>query len=115
MDFFENWEEFYAKGASVPFYRKSEGGVDFIGFDTRECTPPAPMVNALAALNLVTDANTRVVMINHMYPAGLIPKIADKFEIERENLEGKEVKLTFTLKTGASVSKFDTAVTCDGV
>ena len=31
-------------------------------------------------------------------PAGLIPKIEAKFDIEREDLEGEAVKMTFSLK-----------------
>ncbi|WP_193431642.1 hypothetical protein [Campylobacter pinnipediorum] len=110
MSFFNGWQEFATEGASVSFYKKD----DFIGFDSRKCMPPEPMVNAMVALNLVKDKNTKIIMINHKFPVGLIPKIEDKFDIEREDLENGEVKLIFTLKQNASLPNFETKQICHG-
>lgn len=111
MNMFEGWQSFDAEGATVPFYKKSEGGVSYIGFDSRPCVPPEPMVNAMVALKFA-DKNTKIIMVNHKYPVGLIPKIESNFNIERENLDGEQVRLTFSLKDGASLDGFNFDKTC---
>ena len=49
-------------------------------------------------------------MVNHKFPAGLIPKIQEQFDVEREDLEGGAVKMTFSLKQGADVKNVDTSL-----
>ena len=93
----------------MPFYRYSQGGVDFVGFDSRPCVPPEPMINALVAIKFANQ-NTKIVMVNHKFPAGLIPKIEEQFDIEREDLDGGAVKMTFSLKQGADVKNVDTSL-----
>ena len=39
-EFFKNAEQFNVEGATVPFYKFSENGVSFVGFDSRPCVPP---------------------------------------------------------------------------
>ena len=114
MNYFENWEEFNAQNATVPFFKTSENGVNFIGFDTSKTGCPEPMINALAALNLVKDENTKVVMINMHFPKGLIPKIEDKFDVESSDLDDGNVKVIFSLKKGEQAQNYDTNVTCHG-
>ena len=109
MNFFDGWQEFSADGATVPFYKINKDGVNFVGFDSRPCPPPEPMLNAFAAIAFA-DANTKILMINHKFPAGLIPKLQAQFNIEREDIEGGAVKMTFTLKSGASVDGVDTSL-----
>ncbi|CZE48490.1 hypothetical protein [Campylobacter geochelonis] len=111
---FKNWEEFSVDGASVPFYKKADESSEYIGFETTSCTPPGPMVNAMFALNLVKDKNTKVVMINHKFPAGLIPKIEDKFDYLRTDLDNGAVKIEFSLKDGAVLQAYDTNQVCHG-
>ena len=93
----------------MPFYKFSENGVSFVGFDSRPCVPPEPMMNALLAIKFA-DKNTKIVMVNHKFPAGLIPKIEKSFDVEREDLEGGAVKMTFSLKEGASIENIDTSL-----
>ncbi|CAD7287240.1 hypothetical protein [Campylobacter suis] len=114
MNFFDGFTEFDADGATVKFYKKIDQDITIIGFDSRSCVPPEPMVNAMVALNFVKDKHTKVVMINHKFPAGLIPKIKSNFNIERENLDAEQVKLTFSLKDGAGIKEFDTKQVCHG-
>lgn len=113
MNYFEGWEKFNVDGASVPFYKTIKNGVSFVGFDCRECMPPEPMVNASIALNFAKDENTKIVMINHRFPAGLIPKIESRFDYVNEELESG-FRLEFTLKNGAKPDK-NMDVTCNGV
>ncbi|MBR8462694.1 hypothetical protein KDE13_06725 [Campylobacter sp. faydin G-140] len=113
MSFFDGWQEFLVDGASVPFYKFSENGISYVGFDSRKCMPPEPMLNAMLALKLF-GKESKVVMVNHKFPAGLIPKIESSFDVERENLSGEEVKLTFSLKDGVDISSFDFTQTCHG-
>ena len=108
-DFFKNAEQFNAEGATVPFYRYSEGDVDFVGFDSSQCVQPETMVNAIVAIKFANQ-NTKIVRVNHKFPAGLIPKIQEQFDVEREDLEGGAVKMTFSLKQGADVKNVDTSL-----
>ena len=108
-DFFKDASEFQADGATVPLYKYEKDGVNFIGFDSRPCPPPEPMVNALVAIKFA-DKNTKIVMVNHKFPAGLIPKLQSQFNIDREDLDGGQVKMTFSLKEGGSVADVDTSL-----
>ncbi|ABK82844.1 hypothetical protein CSG_2050 [Campylobacter fetus subsp. venerealis str. 84-112] len=114
MNYFENWQKIKADGASLDFYKKTENQTELIGFDSSRCIPPEPMVNAVIALNFIKDKNIKVVMINHKFPAGLIPKIEDKFDYTSESLEDGNVRLIFSLKDGAQSSLLDTKCECHG-
>jgi len=94
-------ESLEVEGATVPFYTYKIEDTQYIEFDTSKCGPPDPMVNAMAGLNLVTP-NTKLVMINHKSPAGLLSKIGENYTIESEDLEDGRVKLIFSYKTGES-------------
>lgn len=49
-------------------------------------------------------------MLNHKFPAGLIPKIDKSFDIEREDIDGGAVKMIFSLKDGANIEDVDTSL-----
>ena len=93
---------FEVEGSTVPFIVYEEDGVRVIGFDSSSCVPPEPMVNAMLALKCITDANTKVVMINHKNPVGLLAKIGEDFHVVTENLENNLVRLSFTHKEGTN-------------
>lgn len=105
MDEFKDFKIINVEGASVEMYEKIEGDSRIIGFDSRACTPPLPMVNAMLALNLINNKNDKVVMINHRFPVGLIPKIEPFFEYSQSEFEGG-VRLEFTPKQGVEIEKF---------
>jgi hypothetical protein len=88
-------------GATVSFYTYKMGETQFVEFDTSKCGPPEPMVNAMAGLKLVNE-NTKLAMINHKKPGGLLSKIGENYEIENEKLEDGRVKLIFSYKSGES-------------
>ena len=67
------------------------------------------MIKALLAINFGVK-NTQIVMVNHKFPAGLIPKIEKSFDVGREDLEGGAVKMTFSLKEGASIENIDNSL-----
>lgn len=113
-EFFKNATEFAAEGATVPFYKFNENGQEFIGFDSRKCVPPEPMVNAMVALNLAKNSGAKVMMINHHYPVGLIPKIEKEYDVAHESLQGEEVKVVISLKDGVAPTTLDTNVKCGG-
>lgn len=112
--YFDGWEKFNADGASLDFFRKVENGVVFIGFDSSSCVPPEPMVNAMIALNFIQDRNTKVIMINHKFPAGLIPKIETIFDYETKEIEDKRVEIIFSLKHDAKPRNLDVNQNCHG-
>ncbi|MRI83845.1 MAG: hypothetical protein C6I00_05420 [Nitratiruptor sp.] len=90
------------EGASVEFKKFTQDGTTYYAFDTSRCGPPEPMVNAMAGLKLVTDPNTKLIMINHKMPMGLLNKIGDNYEILKEELPDGRVMLIFGYKPGAS-------------
>ena len=89
------------EGATVPFYTYAMGETQFVEFDTSKCGPPEPMVNAMAGLKLVNET-TKLSMINHKKPGGLLSKIGENYDIKNEKLEDGRVKLTFSYKAGES-------------
>jgi len=107
---FNGFSEIEVAGASVPMYENDE----FIGFETTSCTPPGPMVNAMVALNYAKGKDKRVIMINHRFPAGLIPKIEAFYEVESSALDNGFVKLIFTPKSGVEIPQMDTNQICHG-
>lgn len=113
-DFFKNAKEIFAEGATVPFYEFSQDGVCYIGFDSRKCVPPEPMINALIALNLIENSGKKVMMINHHYPVALVPKIEQSYDITHQKLDGEEVRVIISLKQGVSAKILDTNVRCGG-
>jgi len=94
-------KEINVTDATVPFYEYTIGETQFIEFDTSKCGPPEPMVNAMAGLKLVNE-NTKLVMINHKKPGGLLNKIGENYDIQSEELEDSRVKLIFSYKEGQS-------------
>ncbi|BCD63102.1 MULTISPECIES: hypothetical protein [Nitratiruptor] len=90
------------EGATVDFYKFQKDGVTYYAFDTSRCGPPEPMVNAMAGLKLITSPDVKLIMINHKMPMGLLNKIEENFNIEKENLDDGRVKLVFSYKPGAS-------------
>jgi len=87
-------------GASVDFFKIIENGLTTYYFDTSKCGPPAPMVNAMAGLQLL-DENSKLVMINHKIPGGLFPKVEADYNYEVESLDDGNVKVVFIKKADA--------------
>ena len=94
-------ESLEVEGATVPFYTYKMGETQFVEFDTSKCGPPEPMVNAMAGLKLVNE-NTKLAMINHKKPGGLLTKIGENYDIQSEALDDGRVKLIFSYKSGES-------------
>jgi hypothetical protein len=90
----------HVDNATVPFFTYSHDGIDFIEFDTSLCIPPEPMVNAMVALERLNSPKTKVVMINHRSPVGLLAKISAFYEIETMDLGDNKLKLIFSYKEG---------------
>ncbi len=86
------------KGSTVDFYEYEEDGIKHYYFDSSETTPPGPMMNAMAGLKLV-DENSKLVMINHLSPDGLFPKIQNNYDYKIIDLDDGRVKVEFTFKS----------------
>jgi len=95
-------KELKVEGQTVPFYKYKINDVTYIEFNTSRCGPPEPMVNAMLAIALIKDKNTKVIMVNHKSPAGLLPKINQNFGIEEGTTSDGKVKLVFSYKEGKS-------------
>lgn len=106
-------EEFYPEGATVPFYRYTIEDSQIVEFDTSKCGPPDPMVNAMVGLTLV-DADTKLLMINHKKPAGLLDKIGENYSYEVIDTADGGVQLLFSYKSGGSEKADLTQNSCHG-
>ena len=105
-------KELNVEGATVPFYEYKVEETQIIEFDTSKTGPPAPMVNAMTALNFIKSVNTKVIMINHKMPAGLFGKIEANFDIQKTDLPDGTVKIVFSYKDGQSESADLTQKSC---
>ena len=112
MSFFEK-KEIEVDGATVPFFTYKEGESQIIEFDTSKCGPPEPMVNAMAGLKLV-NSDTKLSMINHKHPGGLIEKIGENYDIQTDKLDDGRVRLLFSYKVGESEKADLTQNSCSG-
>jgi hypothetical protein len=100
--------------STVDFYEFIQDGLKCYYFDTSECGPPEPMINAMLGLQLLENTNDRLVMMNHKAPGGLFPRIQENFNFEILDLEDGTAQIIFSLKDG-NVSKTDfSANTCAG-
>lgn len=99
------------EGSTVDFFEKEEG---VYTFNTTQCQPPEPMVNAMCGLQLLKKPTDRLEMINHKAPLGLFPKIADDFDYEVSDAEDDMVKVVFSKKEDAKNSTDFTQSSCSG-
>ncbi|MBL0722047.1 MAG: hypothetical protein JJV88_05650 [Sulfurovum sp.] len=97
----DNAEQFSPEGATVPFFKYEIAESQIIEFDTSKSGPPEPMVNAMIGLSMVNN-NTKLLMINHKIPAGLINKIDENYIIESVDTSDGGVQLLFSYKNGKS-------------
>lgn len=89
-------EKFTPQTATVEFSKFQNDGISYIMFDTSRCAPPEPMVNATIALSMIENQNTKVIMINHKSPAGLLEKIKNSFEWEEIAMDDGNVMMVFS-------------------
>jgi len=94
-------EEFNPEGATVPFYKYTIEDSQIVEFDTSKCGPPEPMVNAMIGLSMV-DKDTKLLMINHKKPAGLLNKIDENYDFESVDTPDGGVQLLFSYRSGDS-------------
>jgi hypothetical protein len=109
-----NKKEIEVTGATEPFFTYEKDGITYYEFDSSECTPPGPMVNAMCGLQLIDSPNKKLVMINMKKPMGLLPKIEADFSWEEAELEDGKVKLTFSKKSDEKTTTDFTATKCGG-
>ncbi|MEA2029578.1 MAG: hypothetical protein U9N49_11470 [Campylobacterota bacterium] len=100
-------------GATVEFFKSIEEGVTTYRFDTSSSKPPAPMVNAMAGLQLL-DENSRLVMINRKSPEGLFPKVQDEFDFSKEPQEDGTMHIIFRRKKDATNTTDFSQTSCSG-
>ena len=106
-------EEFHPEGATVPFYKYTMDEGQIIEFDTSKCGPPEPMVNAMIGLKML-DANTKLLMVNHKKPMGLLDKVSENYSIEDTDMEDGRVQLLFSYKADASEEADLSDPSCEG-
>ncbi len=95
-DWNAEFQTFEPSGATLEFVKYEKDGVEYFGFDSRQCVPPEPMVNAMIGLKLLSNPSQKLVMVNHKNPAGLLAKISQFYDIEIQEIENGAVKLVFS-------------------
>jgi len=95
---------FKVKGSTVDFVRYSIDEIEYISFDTSDRGAPEPMQNALIGLNLINNTKTRLVMINHRKPEGLLSKLEGKFQYIEQILDSKDIAIEFFLSDEKKVA-----------
>ena len=101
------------EGSTVDFYKYIQDGISYYYFDTSECGPPEPLVNAMAGLQLL-DKDSKLIMINHKPPMGLFPKIQQNFSYEIDELENGMHSVTFVSKNGSNKETDFSQTSCAG-
>ncbi len=109
----DNAEQFSPEGATVPFFKYTVGESQIVEFDTSKCGPPEPMVNAMLGLSMI-DANTKLLMINHKKPGGLLNKIGENYDYEAIDTPDGGVQLLFSYRAGESEKADLTQNSCHG-
>lgn len=82
-------------GASLDFYKYEEDDLTYYEFDATECSPPAPMVNAINGLRMLKNENERLIGIFFHEPFPLYQKIPSFFNYEVTELENGDFKIIF--------------------
>ncbi len=101
------------ENSTVDFFEYIQDGLTCYQFDTSECGPPEPMINAMVGLQLLDNTSKRLVMINHKVPGALFPKIEANFEYElSEIVEEDKVKIVFKPKSSDTSSTDFSNNTC---
>lgn len=108
-----NAETFTPEGATVPFFRYQLGEDQIVEFDTSKCGPPEPMVNAMIGLKMV-GSHTKLLMISHKKPMGLLEKIEENYHIEDTKTPDGKVQLLFSYREGKSEKADLTKNSCHG-
>jgi len=96
-------EKIEVLGSTVDFFKSIENGLTTYQFDTSNCPPPEPMINAMVGLQLLGD-NSQLIMINHKSPAGLFPKIENDFTFFEDITDDGKAKVIFTKKSDINSS-----------
>lgn len=86
------------ENSTVDFFEFIKNDLKYYYFDSSECAPPEPMVNAMLGLQLLKNDNEKLIMVNHKAPGGLFPKIENNFNYEVINIEDGKVQVVFTNK-----------------
>jgi hypothetical protein len=108
-------EKIEVAGSTVDFFKFQDGDTEVFTFDTSACQPPEPMVNGMCGLQLLSNPNQRLEMVNHKAPLGLFPKVEADFDYEIIDLDNSgKVKVVFSKKADAKNSTDFTQNSCSG-
>jgi len=92
------------KGSTVNFLRYIVNDIEYISFDTSDRGAPEPMQNALLGLRLITNSKTRLIMINHRRPEGLLAKLDGKFDYIEKTTDSGDVVIEFFLSNNKTIT-----------
>lgn len=97
-----NAKKIELEGSTVDFFEFVQNDLLYYYFDSSLSSPPDPMINAMLGLQLLTDENKRLIMMNHSIPNALFMRIDANFEYEIEKVSN-EIKIEFKYKKGSTL------------
>ena len=80
---------------TLDFYKYEDGGITFYEFDATDSCAPEPMMNALAALEMIKTKNERLVGTFFHEPTPLLQRISKYFTHESTELENGDFRIVF--------------------
>ncbi|MCW8837453.1 MAG: hypothetical protein OQJ77_07015 [Thiovulaceae bacterium] len=90
-------EKIIVPRGSLDFYKYEKDGLMYYEFDATRCSPPEPMVNAIAGLSLLKEANERLVGLFFHVPSPLFARIGDEFSYEINELDSGDIRVEFKI------------------
>ncbi|QFR49167.1 hypothetical protein FJR48_05280 [Sulfurimonas lithotrophica] len=82
---------------SLDFYKYEKDGLIYYEFNATRCSPPEPMVNAIAGLSMLKEKNERLVGFFFHVPSPLFGRIGNEFVYEIDEMDNGDVRVEFQL------------------
>jgi hypothetical protein len=82
--------------ATLKFVTYTIDTISYLEFDSSQCEPPEPMINAMYGFLYAKKHNLNLIMINMQEPKGLYDRVKDDYSWDVEQLESGDVKITFS-------------------
>ena len=83
---------------TLDVYNYEENGLNIYEFDATECSPPEPMVNTMVSLEMLKNANDRLLVKYFHEPFPLYDRVDALFTHTSQELETGDVLVTFQKK-----------------
>lgn len=83
---------------SLDIYNYQEDGSNIYEFDATECSAPEPMLNTIAALEVLKNQNDLLKVLFFHEPIPLYQKVSQKFSYESQEQKNGDFLVIFRIK-----------------